>query len=64
LPKEKKALFFQPNGASGFIFRTSAKHKGQKANPFLLNTWNRNYPDFVKLLNEGLTEIIEMETKP
>lgn len=59
-----RSLFFEPKGGGGYIFRGSAKHKGQKANPFLLNTWNRNYPDFVKLLNEGLTEIIEMETKP
>jgi HK97 gp10 family phage protein len=64
LPKVKKALFFEPKGGGGFIFRGSAKHKGQKANPFLLNTWNRNYPEFVRTLNEGLTEIIEMETKP
>jgi HK97 gp10 family phage protein len=59
-----RSLFFEPVKNGGFIFRGSAKHKGQKANPFLLNTWNRNYPEFVKTLNEGLTEIIEMETKP
>jgi HK97 gp10 family phage protein len=63
LPKVKKALFFQPSGGGGKIFRGSAKHKEQKANPFLLNTWNRNTPEFVKTLEDGLEDTINMETK-
>lgn len=64
LPKTKKALFFAPGGSGDKIFRGSAKHKGQKANPFLKISWDNNYPKFVKTLGEGLEMILEEETKP
>lgn len=64
LPKVKKALFFAPGGSGDKIFRVSAKHKGQRANPFLMNSWDSNYPEFVKTLGDGMETILNEDTKP
>jgi len=63
MPTERKCLFFEPSGGGGKIFRGSAKHKGQSANPFLHKTYQRNLPEMIKTLEDGLEEIINMETK-
>jgi len=60
-PKTKKALFFQPKGGGDFIFRGSAKHKGQRANPFLMLSWDSNYGNFVKTLGDGFKMLLEKE---
>lgn len=64
LPKVKKALFFAPGGTGDKIFRGSAKHKGQRANPFLMKSWDSNYPEFVKTLGDGMETILNEDTKP